>query len=169
MKKKDIVNLFNTLLQINIKLKELESSEHPIFPSIKFKYALAKINQQIESEISILSKFQQDNEIIKKDYIMEINKFCSDNNGVLDNFGNWSFPNNNDKETFKLLQEKTIELQKKYDTQLKEFDAKNKEFQELLEEDSTITNLYKIMDITIIPDCITTEQMSVLMQYGIID
>lgn len=159
MKRKDLVNLYNVITQINLIQKDNKFS-------IKFTYAILKLAQQIDKEITILINIQQQNDNIKKEYVNEMNKLCNDNKCKFDN-GNWILPD--DKAIVNIIKEKTLELQKKYEYDLKEFEKANFEFQKILEEDISIAPLYKITDITIIPDCITFEQLNIFMQCGIVD
>jgi hypothetical protein len=165
MKKKDLVSLFNIINQINETQVRFLKLDKPILFSNKFSYALAKINYQIQYEISILSDIQMKNNEVRKDYLTEVNQICSKYN-CKPEINGWKYPE--DSKIQVKIQKELKDLESKYKDDLILYDNKMQEYNQLLEEDIQIT-LYKITDITIIPDSVTPEQMNVFMLCGIID
>jgi len=154
MKKTEVVNLFN-LFDL-IKAKE---------SNIKFSYAVVKNKKIIQTEIESIEEIQKEKEKILEGYLTErdelIKKFGKTNEKGLPEI------KAEDKQAMANFTSEDIILREKYKNELEEYTLKQKEFDEILEEEVEF-NFHK-MKIDIMPDFITPQMLEFLMEIGIVE
>jgi hypothetical protein len=155
MIKKDLIELNATLIKLSN------------FGKTKFKYAVLKNIEILKSNINILQELEnsvkkhlEPFEKSRNEIIIEIGKRKDDGTVFIDI---------NNKEMVTLFNEKLTQLLKTHEEDLKTYNSKMVEYQEMLEEEIDEQFAFKLVSIDQLPEeDVSIDQLNSLEKYGII-
>ncbi|SMC19294.1 hypothetical protein SAMN02745134_00791 [Clostridium acidisoli DSM 12555] len=155
MKKEDIVKLWKAIQTEKVK------------GTVKFRYSLLKIENDIKNEIEALEGVEKDINDILEPFYAERGELIK-SIGIFDESKNTYVINPKETEKVTEFNEKIKPIQEKYKTEIEEYENKYREYIEVLKEELDTEFKFKEISLNNCPDSLETESLEIFMKFKII-